>query len=1012
MRYHLLTAAVIFGFGHTSPAAQPPQLRELRTQTVNGITYFQARFDRPADLSIPSVNRRAGREGLDFVHLPRLVPQDDQTQDVECRLSGFIPDRWWWDRNRPDGIPADETPAQRSSESTGLTFYGRTKGTGRAKLLLLYGRSGSGSSAAPVPVETPIELDFGQAGTTPIPREAAKREKAHPPVADDLEGWWAVAQAERFAVLEHQSPNFGFYGFARATFGRNYRVFAGSLGGGLGAPGRRDYQHLYELTTGAAALTESLQLDRMLGQRRKEGPRDIDIAKVAGIDIAEHDWKKMMGDKTPDPEPLAKLVPHDNYYLHFKNFGKFIELGDFLDQWGTTALRAYEVQSTDYRLKERYEKQLCIRTSLLGRTLGPLVIKGLAITGSDPYFREGTDVAVIFHVVNRDLFRAGVEPYIREARQEFAGRLHEGKDEHNGVTIETFTTPQREVSLYRAWFDDFVVYANSPAGIRRVLDTRAGKIKPLADSLDFRYMRTVFKLGDKGEDGFLFLSDPFIRQLVGPASKISEKRRLEGLTGLTMATNAALWNAWQTGKPPASLGAALTTAGLTPADLACPDQPAVTWDAARQLAAGDRYNTLHFATPLVELPIDRVSREEEQDYSQFRLQYLGLWRQYFDPVGMRFRIRNGDVGVETFILPLVRSSEYANLRREVGGGTIAADVSPPTSKTVAQLVSHVGPDSELRHTVEAGLNLAGVGKGMSWLGDWALIRFDDSATYAKLMALNDRGGRIDNEWIETAFQMPVTVGVQIRNPLVFAGVLTSLRTTALNALPGAVTWEPMEPDYKGVKIVRIRATEQGLRQQTGVSNRDAKKEPFLPAIYYALIDGAWYASLQEQPIKDMIDRSEARKKQPADAKAEARQINTALYVSPSAAVATKDYIRGYLEKEVHQRALVNEPVWYAFQKAGLLAGKESETARQAVLFHYLGYVPVSPDGAAYLYDPRTDEMTNTRHGSLRRPTSKTALDPDSPLGRLLATTREITADLQFREDGVHTTVTLRRQKGG
>jgi hypothetical protein len=221
-----------------------------------------------------------------------------------------------------------------------------------------------------------------------------------------------------------------------------------------------------------------------------------------------------------------------------------------------------------------------------------------------------------------------------------------------------------------------------------------------------------------------------------------------------------------------------------------------------------------------------------------------------------------------------------------------------------------------------------------------------------------------------------------------------------------VTWEPLDPDYKGVRIVRLQATRQGLE----FLNREVKKDPFLPAVYYALVDGAWYISLQEQPIKDMVDRAEARRKRPADAKAEGRPVNSALYLSPSAAVSAKDYLRGYLERETHRRALANASVWYAFERAGLLRGKDGEPARQAVLHQYLGYVPVSPDGSPYGYEPRTDEVTNARHGSPRRPTPKPAVDPNSPLGRLLDTTRDVSADLRFREDGVHTTVTIRRTK--
>jgi hypothetical protein len=891
-------------------------------------------------------------------------------------------------------------PETGRGDGPSLKFVGRGGGTGRAKFVLFYARVGGGDRYTPV--EVPVSVDFDRAGTTPPPD--ASRRPGQPPVADDLEGRWAVGRAHQFAVLEAQAPEFGFYGLARAATARRYGVPAPALDDRARPAGRDQYCRLYETTTGAAALTESLQLERALGRGHTEGPREIAVASLPGIDIAEHPWEKMMAGQRPDPEPLAQLVPHDNYYLHFKSFAKFVELGDFLDDWGTAATRAYEVQSRDHRLRERYEKQLCLKTSLLGRTLGPLVIKGLAVTGSDAYLREGSDVAVIFHVVNADLFRAGVEPYLAAARKEFGDQLRAATDEYRGVTIESFVTPLREVSLYRASFDEFVVYANSPAGLRRILDTRAGRLKPLADGLDFQYMRTVFRRGDAAEDGFLFLSDAFIRQLVGPASKIKEKRRLEGLAGLHLATNAALWHAWETGRPPADRASLLRAAELKSADLATPDQDAVAWDAERQVAVSDRYNTIHFATPLVELPIDRVSREEQQDYARFRGDYLGLWRRYFDPVGMRVRLAADRVRVETHILPLIQSTEYAELRRTAGGEPVPLDVAPPTGTTVAQLLSHLSPEAQIRGELGHGLGALGVNKEVQWLGDWFVARFDDSPVYAKLAALAERGelaGNNVNEWIDLVFHMPVTLGVQIRNPLVFAGVLAALRTTLLNALPGAVTWEPLEPAYKGVSIVRVQATRQGLGLLPRGGQPDRK--PFLPAVYYALVGGAWYASLQEQPIRDMIDRAS----RPAEAPtAEVRRVNSALYISPEAAAATKAFARGVLEREARRRALQNAPVWYAFAKAGLLDGKADEAARQAVLYRYLGYVLVSPDGAAYLFDPRADEVTNTRHGSPRRPTPKAAVDADSPVGRLVDQFRTVTADLRFREDGIQTAVEL------
>ncbi len=59
-----------------------------------------------------------------------------------------------------------------------------------------------------------------------------------------------------------------------------------------------------------------------------------------------------------------------------------------------------------------------------------------------------------------------------------------------------------------------------------MIDTFKGKHAALADSLDYQYMRTVFRLEDRLEDGFVFLSDRFIRTLVGPATRIKTKRWL------------------------------------------------------------------------------------------------------------------------------------------------------------------------------------------------------------------------------------------------------------------------------------------------------------------------------------------------------------------------------------------------------------------------------------------------------------------------------------------------------
>jgi hypothetical protein len=75
---------------------------------------------------------------------------------------------------------------------------------------------------------------------------------------------------------------------------------------------------------------------------------------------------------------------------------------------------------------------------------------------------------------------------------------------------------------------------------------------------------------------------------------------------------------------------------------------------------------------------------------------------------------------------------------------------------------------------------------------------------------------------------------------------------------------------------------------------------------------------------------------------------------------------------------------------------------------FLGFIPVSPDDAAYQYDAARDEIVNQRHGSLRQPRLHANIADRSPLAGLLAQFPSLRIDLRFREDGFHSVVTIER----
>jgi hypothetical protein len=1015
-------AAVLLGPPCAGALAQAPSIQSLRTQKVGQATYFQVRFEAPADYRAPQLSAGLGwwrARRPEFALLPRLVPQDAQTKLVCLRLR-------FPDLEQRKGLGNFGATVQVEN----LEFFGKVEGKGPARLRLLYptGKdipSPEAKDSGPSPLarllrqrgswaDAGVVLDFSKARDVALPPAGFNRQAAALPDAADLEGQWALAQTAAFAVLETQAPDFGFYSFAREATARKYQVPSLSLHDG-GAPAERNLlnRRLYELTTGADAIAESMALQRMRGRNfRDKGERTIDISKVKGIDIAAHPWKKMMGDRRPGPEPLARLVPEDNYYLHFKSIVKFLDLGDLMDQWGTTLTRAVEVTSRDYQLKERLERQLCLRSTGVARLFGPAVIKGLAITGSDPYVREGSDVTVIFHLINKKAFLAGVEGFLREARKEWGQQLAEAAlplQDLPGITVEQYKTPRREVSLYRVFVDDFAIYSNSLVGLRRVLEAYRGKRKALADALDFQYMRTVFRLEDPREDGFLFLSDPFLRRLVGPALRIKERRRLEGLTSLYMTTHAALFTAWQTGSLPESHNALLAHAGVKAEELFSPDGPGVFWDVEQKQAVSGVYNTLQFATPLVELPIDRITPQEEREYNQFHDEYLGLWRRYFDPVGLRVAVTNKQARAELYILPLVKTTAYNQLRQRTGGGTITVDPATFQPKTIAQFMAHIAPDAPERNELAQVLRIfARDVPGLNWLGDWFMVRFDDSEVYARLAALSvQQELETDtnrNHWQEEGnliFQVPVTVGVQIKNRLVFAGFLAALRKAVLDALPDGIDWEPMKPAYKGVTLVQIKAKGDIAKEIRGQGDST-------PAIYYALVEDGWYASLSEAALKELIDQAAQRKNSKQVPSPAAVKVNTSVFVAPAAATRAKGFLRFYLEWETHRRTMDNLAVLYPLYRCGLLAPGAPPEKTAGVALHYLGFAPVSADLAPFRYDAKRHDVINLRHGSLRQPQLHAGVEPKSPLGRLLEQFRGIRADLRFKEDGVNTVVTFDR----
>ena len=227
-------------------AASPVQ--ELRTQKVGDLTYFHVRVELPRDMlpDLQRFNRGWFAEPSPSL-APRLISGDGQLRLVCERFDPNARNRNQFDTPPVEPAQQKQPPGQarqprRPVPVQGLEFVGRTDAKGEVKVKLLYPIEGKRpriigrlSRTPPPPAwkEMDLVLDFGSAKAVAVPQEAAERKEEpkqdgvwfrNPPVRDDLEGLWAVAQVGQFLDLDNEVTEFGFYGFAATATARKYGV--------------------------------------------------------------------------------------------------------------------------------------------------------------------------------------------------------------------------------------------------------------------------------------------------------------------------------------------------------------------------------------------------------------------------------------------------------------------------------------------------------------------------------------------------------------------------------------------------------------------------------------------------------------------------------------------------------------------------------------------------------------------------------------------------------------------
>lgn len=735
-----------------------------------------------------------------------------------------------------------------------------------------------------------------------------------------------------------------------------------------------EMEQTYDLFSGGRAVSENLQLDRTLNVAGG-GTEKVELKTIPGISTREMDWSKLTAGLSPKTDPLARLVPADQHAIFFPSFQAMIDVMDEARREGTPLLRLAESRSEDARTRERTERQLCLAADAMGRLIGPKVVASVAFTGSDPYLRSGSDVAVIFEAVDPKVLgplitaRQGLALQSEPAAKAVSGEV-------GGVAWKGVRTPDRAVCSYMAVIKNAVIVTNSLYQLGRIVETDQGKTPALDKLGEYTFFRDRYKRGEADETALLILSDPTIRRWCDARWRIGASRRLRA---------AAVLSELQARNLDA------LARGETPERTALPGAGEITWTANGPTSS--IYGDLAFMTPIGELPLDKVSADEAGAYNRFRERYQQNWRTYFDPIAIRLTVKAGRLATDLTVMPLILGSDFRRFTEFTQNAALKAGSGDPHPESWMHVALAINKDAEMFKQVGQTMSMmrGSAGQGVApnplgWLGSAVAAYADNDPFWKELLEAPER-----ERFMERNIpRLPVGVCIEVSDGLKLALFLTTLRGLIEQTAPGMTRWS--NETYKEKPYVKIGVN-------TGGRQSDPETSASLPlAIYYASTPRALVISPNKALVERALDRLTTSS---ASAGAETRWLGKQIGVKVGRAGLElfQNLVGESYQQAMQERAWSNLPILNEWHKR---YPKESPVA-----FHERFWQTrlTSPGGGDYVWNEGLQTMESTVYGCPAQP--KTGPRLPEALSQVTA----IGMGLTFENDGLRGQASIERESG-
>ena len=771
-----------------------------------------------------------------------------------------------------------------------------------------------------------------------------------------------------------------------------------------GRTGRSERENLdyFSLLSGGLAIRESLQLESIRALGKSAKAQTVPLASLKGPEIKSHPFAKMLEGRGYTISPLSRLIPEDFYYFQTGSLSRTLDLVDYVAQKGGSLYKRFESVSIDLHQKDKILTQMALLENKEARILYDTVIEELAVTGSDPFFRSGTDISMIFKLKKPLLFYPFIRSYRAQLQQQYqatATTLKIGE-----YSVESLTTPLRRVHSYLAALDgETAIITNSLTALRKILKTQAKEHPSLADAKDFLYMSSLYKKTNP-KDSVIYLSDAFIRYLVGPALRIKEARRLKEAQRLAALEKFSLFYRHLLGKNPASIASLIK--GLAPLKKA-PEHQAffqelfqgLSLDKNSLAAKSKIFGKLGYLSPCLEQELTDVSREEAKAYENFVKEYSSFWQSFFDPIGIRISFEGKKLTMETHILPLINNSIYDALASQLGGTSVTLPKIKEVSGDVFSL--HLKLNHEPRALINNFLTEENhhardrkktldftryFGESVSFFMQDSAPRVDFDSGFL-LREFLFSGNRTSEKIILPILLWSLFHPLRISLPLTSAASTEQLGKALDRKILNSIR-EEGSGSGMGVSIYQIQYKGETIRVFR-VNFYDT-----LVFRFYLWMEKALHLTTTETYMKKIIDEREGND----EIKEQAGNILFRFF--PSQIKEEGELYRTHFQESLSRASFSNFGTLNLFKR--IFPGEENIPGK---IYQDFGLEPVCPVGGKYLYVKEQKSFQSSVFGSYRAPLIK--LERLQKFFKDFFDTDKIEINLEFTPEGLHTVVEMR-----